>query len=100
MPMFGHQDESAIKYRERFWKVLLRAEQEWDQHHVDLDERRGASRREQFHQRLSTLLEGEAYQKSEAVTEERLLNEVTAMVFPPVGGAVEVNLSAVELLCF
>lgn len=79
----GGRRDAAIK--ERFRIALLRADPEWDQHQAGADERRRGSRREQFRQRLGTLLEGKAYRQLEAATKECLLTEVTALIFPPKG---------------
>ena len=77
----GRWHDAAIK--ERFRIAMLRADQERDQHQAGRDERQRDDRRERFRQRLERLLEGEAYRQIDAVTKERLLAEVTAMVFPP-----------------
>lgn len=79
----GRWHDAAIK--ERFRIALLRADQERDQHQAGVDQRRHADRRERFRQRLDVLLEGEAYQQMDAATKERLLAEVTELVFPPQG---------------
>lgn len=79
----GHWQDGAVK--ERFRIALLRADQERDQRLAGLDERQRDDRRERFHQRLSALLDGEAYRWMDAAIRERLLAEVTALVFPPRG---------------
>lgn len=70
---------------EHFRIALLRADQQRDQHQAGANEQRRDHRRERFGQRLETLLEGEAYCHVDAATKERLLAEVTAMVFSPKG---------------
>ena len=65
--------------------ALLRADQQRDQNQAGLDERRREDRRERFRQRLDELLKGREYRQVDAATKERLLAEVTAMVFPPRG---------------
>ena len=79
----GRWHDKAIK--ERFRVALLRADQVWDQMQAGRDEERRDSRRERFRQRLGTLLDGAAYRHVDAATRERLLAEVTAMVFSPKG---------------
>ncbi|HTU23374.1 MAG TPA: hypothetical protein VMG10_35390 [Gemmataceae bacterium] len=75
----GSWHDNDIK--ERFRLALLRADQERDQHRAGVDERKREDRRERFRQRLEGLLEGEAYRQIDAATKERLLAEVTAIVF-------------------
>lgn len=79
----GRWHDNAIK--ERFRVALLRADQQRDQHQAGLDERRRDDRRERFRERLETLLAGEAYRQLDGATKERLLVEVTALVFPAKG---------------
>jgi hypothetical protein len=79
----GRWHDEAIK--ERFRIALLRADQLRDQHQAGMKERRRADSRERFRQRLERLLEGEAYRQLDAATKERLLAEVTALVFSPKG---------------
>lgn len=50
-----------------------------------LAEHRRQGRVEAFRRRLGTLLEDESYRHVEAATKERLLAEVTELVFPPKG---------------
>lgn len=71
--------------KERLRTACLRTEREWDQPRAGVDERRRDHRREHFRQRLETLLAGEAYRQLDGATRERLLAEVTAMVFSPKG---------------
>jgi hypothetical protein len=70
---------------ERFRIALLRADQQWDQAQAGVDARRRDGRREAFRHRLDTLLAGESYRQVDAATKERLLAEITALVFPPKG---------------
>jgi hypothetical protein len=79
----GRWHDKAIK--EKFRVALLRADQAWDQMQAGRDEERRDSRRERFRERLGTLLDGEAYRHVDAATRERLLAEVTALVFSPKG---------------
>jgi hypothetical protein len=79
----GGWHDAAIQERSRI--ALLRVDQERDQHQARVDERRREDRREQFRQRLDVLLEAAAYRRVDAVTRERLLAEVTALVFPTRG---------------
>jgi hypothetical protein len=79
----GRWHDDAIK--ERFRIALLRADQERDQHQAGLDERRRDDRRERFRERLETMLAGEAYRQMDGTMKERLLAEVTALVFPTKG---------------
>ena len=76
----GRWHDDAIK--ERFRIALLRADQQRDQHQASVDERQRDDRRKRFQQRLETLLAGEAYQQMDGAMKERLLAEVTEMVFP------------------
>ncbi len=76
----GHWHDDTVK--ERFQIALLRADQQRDQHHADVNEQKRDDRRERFRQRLETLLAGEAYRQMEGAMKERLLAEVTALVFP------------------
>jgi hypothetical protein len=79
----GRWHDDAIT--ERFRIALLRADQQRDQHQAGVNEQRRDDRRGRFRQRLEALLEGEAYRHVDAATKERLLAEVTAMVFSPKG---------------
>ena len=79
----GNWHDDAMK--ERFRTALLRTEREWDQHQAAADERRRGGRRERFRQRLDALLEGEAYRHLDGAMKERLLAEVTELVFTPRG---------------
>jgi hypothetical protein len=78
-----HINDTAMT--RQFRVALLRADQQWDQiqarsHALHRDMRRAA-----FQQRLATVLAGEAYQHVDAVTKERLLADVTGIVFPAAG---------------
>jgi hypothetical protein len=75
----GRWHDDAIK--ERFHIALLRAGQERDQHQASVEERRRDERRQRFRERLDALLEGEAYRQLDGATKERLLTEVTELVF-------------------
>jgi hypothetical protein len=79
----GHWHDAAIM--ERFRVALLRADQERDQHQAGVDERRRAGRQAAFRRHLDALLAGESYRHLDGPTKERLLVEVTALVFPPKG---------------
>lgn len=79
----GRWHDDAIT--ERFRIALLRADQQRDQHQAGVNEHRRDDRRERFRQRLDVLLKSEAYRHVEAATKERLLAEVTALVFPARG---------------
>lgn len=67
----------------QFQIAPLRADQQWDQHQARLDAQRRQRQRETFRQRLDTLLESESFRHIDGATKERLLAEVTALVFPP-----------------
>lgn len=79
----GRWHDDAIK--ERFRVALLRADQQRDQHQAGLDERRRDDRHERFRERLETLLAGEDYRQLDGAMKERLLAEITVLVFPPKG---------------
>jgi hypothetical protein len=79
----GSWHDMAIK--DKYRVALLRADQAWDQMQAGRDEERRDNRRERFRQRLGTMLDGEAYRHVDAATRERLLAEVTALVFSPMG---------------
>lgn len=79
----GRWHDHAI--RERFRLALLRADQQRDQYQAGLEERRRDDRRERFQERLETLLAGEDYRQMGSAMKERLLAELTALVFPPRG---------------
>ena len=66
----------------RFRLALLRADQQWDQAQAGMDTQRRAGRQDAFRRRLDALLDGESYRHLDAATKERLLAEVTALVFP------------------
>jgi hypothetical protein len=68
---------------ERFRVAVLRADQEWDQFQAGLAAQRRDGRRQRFRRDLEALLSGEAYAYLDAVTRERLLSEVTELVFRP-----------------
>ncbi len=76
----GRWHDDAIK--ERFRVALLRSDQQRDQHQAGVDERRREDHRERFRQRLAGLLDSEAYRKLDGAMKERLLAEITALVFP------------------
>ena len=71
--------------KEQFRIAVLQAEQEWDQHQAGVNQRRQEHRRTHFRARLEELLEGKAYQQLDGALKERLLAEVTELVFPPRG---------------
>ena len=75
--------DDAVK--EEFRVALLRAGQQWDQAQARADTRRHASRRDAFRERLGTLLAGDAYRDMDEATRQRLLDDVTALAFPPRG---------------
>jgi hypothetical protein len=77
----GHWHDDAMT--KRFRLALLRADQQWDQDQAGGDTRRRAGRQDAFRRRLDALLEGESYRHMDGATKERLLAEVTALVFPP-----------------
>ena len=79
----GRWHDDAIK--ERFHIALLRADQQRDQHQAGVNEQRRDDRRERFRQRLETLLAGDSYRQMDGAMKERLLAEVTALVFAPKG---------------
>jgi hypothetical protein len=58
------------------------------------DEERRDSRRARFRQLLGTLLDGEAYRHVDAATKERLLAEVTTLVYSPRGRGQERGMPA------
>ena len=74
---------------ERFQVALLRTDQQRDQMQAREDARRRDGRRDRFRRRLDTLLAGDAYRHVDSATKERLLAEVTALVFPPKGRELE-----------
>lgn len=76
----GHWHDDAVKGR--FHIALLRADQQRDQHQAGVNEQRRDDRRGRFRQRLETLLAGDAYRQMDGAMKERLLAEVTALVFP------------------
>jgi hypothetical protein len=75
----GLWHDAAMK--RQFQIAPLRADQQWDQHQARLDAKRRDRQRESFRQRLDTLLEGENFRHIDGATKERLLAEVTALVF-------------------
>jgi len=79
----GHWHDTAMK--QRFRLAVLRADQELDQIKARRDTQRHRGRQEAFRQRLSTMLDGDAYRQLDAETKEHLLAEVTALAFPPKG---------------
>ena len=79
----GSWHDDAMK--QQFRVALLRADQEWDQAQARSDSHRRQVRVEAFRRRLGTLLEGESYRHVDAATKERLLADVTALVFQPKG---------------
>jgi hypothetical protein len=66
----------------QFRVALLRADQERDQSHARTNALRRNKRRATFQERLTAVLTGEAYLHLDAVTKERLLADVTGIVFP------------------
>jgi hypothetical protein len=70
---------------ERFRLAVLRAGQAWEQAQARVHTRRRNTRQERFQQQLAELLSGQAYGAIEAATKERLLEEVTGLVFPERG---------------
>ncbi len=69
--------------KEEFRLALLRAGQQWDQVQAHADTRRHAGRRDAFRTRLGALLAGDAYRHVDETTKNRLLDDVTALAFPP-----------------
>jgi len=78
----GFHDEAM---RQEFQVAALRAGQAWDQAQARaLDHRRDTSQA-RFRQQLATLLDGPPYAHVDAITKERLLGDISALVFPPRG---------------
>ena len=75
-----HSNDPAMT--KQFRVALLRADQECDQTQARSNALRRNKRRTTFQERLATVLAGEAYQHVDAVTKERLLADVTGIVFP------------------
>jgi hypothetical protein len=75
--------DNAVK--EEFRLALLRAGQQWDQVQAREDTRRHASRRDAFRANLGSLLASDAYSQLDEAAKQRLLDDVTALAFPPRG---------------
>ena len=69
----------------QFRVAVLRADQECDQSQARNNALRRNKRRTIFQERLAAVLAGEAYHHVDAVTKERLLADVTGIVFPTTG---------------
>ena len=79
----GRHHDAAVK--EEFQVALLRAGQQWDQAQAHAETRRHAGRRDAFRERLGALLAEDAYRGMDEATRQRLLDDVTALAFPPRG---------------
>ena len=79
----GRHHDDAMK--EEFRVALLRAGQQWDQAQARADTRRHAGRQDAFRERLGALLADDAYRGIDEATRQRLLDDVTALAFPPRG---------------
>ena len=79
----GRHNDDVVK--EEFRVALLRAGQQWDQAQARADTRRHAGRRDAFRERLGALLADDAYRGMDEATRQRLLDDVTALAFPPRG---------------
>jgi hypothetical protein len=79
----GRFHDDAIK--EQFRVAVLRADQAWDQSQARAQTHRRQTRQEKFRRQLGELLKGEVYADVDAAAKERLLDDVTALAFPPRG---------------
>jgi hypothetical protein len=70
---------------EQFQLAFLRAGQMWDQEQGRTQTQRRHTRQEKFRGQLARLLASEVYAGVDATAKDRLLDEVTALVFPPRG---------------
>jgi hypothetical protein len=68
---------------ERFRTAMLRASQAQEQDQARAQTRRCEIRQGQFRQKLEDLLGGDAYSALDAVTKERLTQDVLLLAFPP-----------------
>jgi hypothetical protein len=75
--------DAAMK--EQFRVAVLRTGQQGDQLQARAETHRRDTRRNAFRAKLDTLLAGDAYRHVDGATKERLLEEVSALVFPPRG---------------
>lgn len=79
----GRVHDKAMQ--ETFRLSVARASQQWDQMQARAATERQHSRRDAFRRRLSKLLTNDAYAHVDEATRKRLLEEVSALAFPPRG---------------
>jgi hypothetical protein len=75
-----HSNDAAMS--KQFRVAVLRADQERDQSQARNDALRRNKRRVTFQERLTAVLTGEPYLHLDTATKERLLADVTGIVFP------------------
>jgi hypothetical protein len=71
--------------QEQFRVGFLRTDQAWQQAEAGDQTRRRHTKQERFRRQLAELLAGEQYAGVDAAAKERLLDDVTALAFPPRG---------------
>jgi hypothetical protein len=79
----GRFHDEAIKAQFRL--AFLRAGQGWDQSQARAQTQRRHSREDRFRRQLAALLSSEVYAEIDATAKDRLLDDVTALAFPPRG---------------
>jgi hypothetical protein len=77
----GRSHDRAL--REQFRVAFLRAGQAWEQAEAGAQSHRRQTRRERFRRQLAELLASPAYARMEDTFKDRLLDDVTALAFPP-----------------